>query len=339
MSENGMAKHHPVFFDFRWSAPRRVGDMSINSIGAKQRIWYDAAVTPNATPFAMANDKALESPPLVSSVGSDDTTQYMPALGEEYFEWIDVLESVQAYCENASNGRPYVFVELGAGYGRWSVNAIQALRQKGKESFRICAVEADEQHIEWLRQNFRDNRINPDEQIVVQSPLTGDGRTVNFLTGDYGSWYGQAVIDDAFADKLRASPRARRSAGVMIGRPTWLTRALNPKAKKSLVTIPSQTFEQILALCDGPIDIADIDIQGMEGELIEGSITIITRRIKRLHIGTHSDDIEERLRRVLAGAGWKLVRDFACLGLRDTPYGPVAFGDGIQSWVNPHLTE
>jgi len=50
-----------------------------------------------------------------------------PAFDEEYFEWIDVLEmALQA-------GDVYTFLELGAGYGRWSSRAAWAARQLGKQ--------------------------------------------------------------------------------------------------------------------------------------------------------------------------------------------------------------
>jgi hypothetical protein len=47
-----------------------------------------------------------------------------PVVSEEYFEYIDVLASVHEYATEQLQGgrspsRPYVFVELGAGYGHW----------------------------------------------------------------------------------------------------------------------------------------------------------------------------------------------------------------------------
>src|SRR5260370_35145422 len=50
---------------------------------------------------------------------------YYPAFDEEYFEWIDLLESVVA----ASGS--YTMIDLGAGYGRWGVRAAPSLESHG----------------------------------------------------------------------------------------------------------------------------------------------------------------------------------------------------------------
>ena len=44
-----------------------------------------------------------------------------PTFSEEYFEWIDILESVIA------TDQQFVMIELGAGYGRWLVIAAVAV--------------------------------------------------------------------------------------------------------------------------------------------------------------------------------------------------------------------
>ena len=53
-------------------------------------------------------------------------TPYIPSVGEEYFEWIDLLESVLAADDK------FTMVELGAGWGRWLVDAWSVLKQIGK---------------------------------------------------------------------------------------------------------------------------------------------------------------------------------------------------------------
>ena len=58
-----------------------------------------------------------------------------PAFDEEYFEWVDVLESV-AEAESS-----IVMVELGAGYGRWLMRAAAAARRRGV-TFHAVGVEA-----------------------------------------------------------------------------------------------------------------------------------------------------------------------------------------------------
>src|SRR5271154_222622 len=42
--------------------------------------------------------------------------------GEDYLEWIDIVEAVSSAKDR------FVMFELGAGYGRWSINAMNALK-------------------------------------------------------------------------------------------------------------------------------------------------------------------------------------------------------------------
>jgi len=55
-----------------------------------------------------------------------------PVISEEYFEYVDVLTSVSEYIKEVGNAptRPYTFIELGAGYGHWTLAAHAALKQR-----------------------------------------------------------------------------------------------------------------------------------------------------------------------------------------------------------------
>ena len=56
-----------------------------------------------------------------------------PVVSEEYFEYADILESVEHYQQSTAGAtapRSYSFVELGCGYGHWAFAAWAALKQK-----------------------------------------------------------------------------------------------------------------------------------------------------------------------------------------------------------------
>jgi hypothetical protein len=59
--------------------------------------------------------------------------------------------------------------------------------------------------------------------------------------------------------------------------------------------------------------------------------------VRRVHIGTHSDENKERLRRLFEGLDWKGLNDFPNGRTNQTPYGPMPFEDGVQTWLNPKL--
>ena len=88
-----------------------------------------------------------------------------PPVDEEYFEWIDILESVSLARDS------YTMMELGAGYGRWAVRAASALRQRGIRQCHLVAVEAEPVHFGWLQQHFADNGLDPAQHTLVHGAV------------------------------------------------------------------------------------------------------------------------------------------------------------------------
>jgi FkbM family methyltransferase len=249
-----------------------------------------------------------------------------PPFDEEYFEWIDVLESVVAARKS------YTMIELGAGTGRWAVRAASALRQHNpKLPFRLIAVEAEPVHFEWMRLHFADNGIDPDRHSLIYGALSETPGEVSFYvsneTGNIeaNGWYGQRLTKDYEVDVLvEEAPYAKHQI------------RRHASGAKS-ITVPAITLASIL---DGlsEIDLIDSDIQGMELPVICSSIHELDAKVKRLHIGTHGAKIEAELRQLLTSHGWRCLADYAAKSLEQTPWGPIQFQDGAQSWVNPRLS-
>ena len=53
-----------------------------------------------------------------------------------------------------------------------------------------------------------------------------------------------------------------------------------------------------------------MDVQGCEAEIIAEAIAPLTRKARRVHVGTHGRDIEAELRRLMSAAGWVHTRDW-----------------------------
>ena len=85
------------------------------------------------------------------------------------------------------------------------------------------------------------------------------------------------------------------------------------------------------------VDLIDIDIQGIEDDIIDASLSALNRQVRRLHIGTHSHAVEDRIFAALRGADWLCCHSFRSGLPAETEYGSVRFGDGVQSWLNPRL--
>lgn len=321
-------EHHPVFHKFTTFFGTPDAGFQIDSfLGARNRCEFLAGAVASVRPRQ---------------------TDY-PTIDEEYFEWIDLLESV----DNAV-GR-YTMMELGAGYGRWSVRAAMAARRL-REAMPVflTAVEAEPRHFRWLLQHLRDNGIDPAAHRVMHGVVGDVGGETLFLVArpeaganEAAEWYGQAITEPRFAN-LSANPGGswparlletlglrRQPVGSAAERYEGLEVVTLENGYKS-VRVPSYRLRDILP--DTPkVDLIDMDVQGAELKIVSSSIDDLDRKVARLHIGTHDHALERGLRKVLLEHGWRCTADYPCTGASETPWGPVSFQDGVQSWINPRF--
>jgi FkbM family methyltransferase len=225
-------------------------------------------------------------------------------IDEEIFEWIDLLEAINAATEN------FTMVELGAGYGRWITAAAVVMRRHRLLPFRLVGVEAEPHHFEMMKQHLRDNGFVPENHTLINAAITPTGRPVHFIVGHSDSWYGQAIVPEGYSTS--DFPDART------------------------VEVPGESLEEVLEPLDR-VDLCDIDIQGTEADIVESSIDVLSSKVSRLHIATHSTQIEVRLHRALSLADWCCLRSYPHSSQTETELGRIEFGDGVQSWLNRRL--
>jgi FkbM family methyltransferase len=247
----------------------------------------------------------------------------LPRFGKGYFEWVDLLESVRD-----ARGR-YVVCELGAGWGRWCVRAVRAVGLLNPMPFACIAAEAEPQHFLWMREHFSDNGVDPADHDLVWAAVGPRSGVVPFWTGDPGTWYGQAACDSDLP-VLDARSRRRLRARGLLGRPP------RPSDERRVSWVPMVTMWELVA-DETRVDLLDLDIQGLELEVLEAAAPLIDHRVRRVHIGTHSREIEDGLRRLFHRLNWRCLHDYPGGVVAQTPYGEIRFGDGVQSWLNPSI--
>lgn len=248
----------------------------------------------------------------------------IPDVNEEYFEWIDILQSAKEAKER------FTVVELGAGYGRWAARACLAARQLGIKDIHAILVEAEPVHADWAEEHMRNNAITSFKVLrAAIGPAAGTTQFVVEMPEGNGAstpdiWYGQALN---WTDESHHRPTGRTYHGFDV---------IDNGTGWGVIDVDVLPLEQVVDGID-VVDIIDMDIQGAEADVVEASIGLMSERVKRVFIGTHSIDVENRIRDVMNAAGWQKVWDFSCGATSITPYGTVAFQDGVQSWVNPKL--
>jgi len=262
---------------------------------------------------------------LVAAAPSQAIQTQWPVVSEEYFEYSDILETVLDYVNegaavsrdggNGSQSRKFAFIELGAGYGHFTFAAHRALMQKAPESqykYLMVDVNADLWPQIQKLAVMNDARI---QDCVFHHGYIGESSAADTqaMSERFGNLWGLTKHEDALASTIN--------------------------------------FSTLLDMYDMPcqIDMVDIDIQGSEyviatstGKpgLFYGSevIDLMTKRVKRVHIGTHSrhSTDDHGIIKKFEDRGWKRVWFFQP-GTHATSFGPVMFGDGVISYVNPNV--
>jgi FkbM family methyltransferase len=248
-----------------------------------------------------------------------------PEASEDFFEWLDVLESVVE-----SEGL-YTIVELGAGWGRWLVNAATAVRRLDPDRpFHLVGVEAEPTHFEWLRQHLLDNDIDPSRHVLVRAAVAASDGRVRFRQGDPAAWYGQSIEPEDPAARA-SGPVSRLIRWSRNSTSNFL--AHGPTARK-IRRVRAVSLRTLLRPLES-VDLVDSDIQGVEAAVFESAAAELDAKVRRVHIGTHGHEVEDRLRALFTRLGWNCRFDYAAGSDVETPWGPVRFEDGVQSWVNP----
>lgn len=283
---------HPVFDAFERTPEHFAGEYAVNFMGARCRTSFDKELK-----YYHPHELASGGSQII--VGRD-----LPILpSEDCFEWIDLLQAVE------EAGERFLFLELGAGYGRWLAHAAAAVRRRkrpGLRSWRLVGVEADRGKLERMRQNLLDNEVDPACcRLLYGAVADADGEM--FFPEDSGSHnFGAAAVDSGDA---------------------------------GMTGVPAMRLQTILEAEEGLVDLIDMDIQGAELAVVREAIPVLNARVKRLHVATHGHAIETELAAFLAGQGWRLQMLLPCQSEvpAETPYGPLCCNDGIQSWLNPRL--
>jgi FkbM family methyltransferase len=243
-----------------------------------------------------------------------------PGLDEDIFEWIALLEAILV-----AQGR-FRMMELGCGFGRWLVIAAMACKQRGNFPLKLIGVEAEPAYHRWACRHFRDNGLNLSEHELIHAAVGPKDGTAKFYTGSIGEWYGQARAPD----DLPATSIFER----------FLRRVRRQKSKPmdTVTAVPMISLNTLLRHQEW-VDLIDMDVQGAEGGVLTAADDQLDRKVCKVHIGTHSHEVEEELRHFFEQRGWHNLIDYPCLSSSETPYGRIQFQDGVQTWINPRLRQ
>jgi FkbM family methyltransferase len=223
----------------------------------------------------------------------------------EAFEWMAFFDAI------AEASAEFTMLEVGAGFGRWTVRAAAAIRRYRPDlKYRLVAVEAEPTHFEWLAMHTADNGVMPRSSEgtceLINAAVSRNRGEEPFYFGDPAAWYGQALV-----------------------------RPENVGADAPIQPVATVGLSEILEKLDR-VDLIDLDIQGAELEVLTESASLLGP-IRRIYVETHSSVIDEGLVDLFerADGNWSQVVAVPLGAHRPTPLGEADFGDGgVQFWVN-----
>ena len=303
----------------------------------------------------------------------------LPVASEEYFEYIDVLEAVVDYYRSTlslvrhgkeRDVRPFTMLEIGAGFGFWTLTTHAALRQLWKTRhsdlpgrrlpplrYNYTLVEIDHAKQDLLQTVLAMNAIDARHASVVHAALGLRDEAEGAVQDGIAGWYAVYSCDThssggACAQKGFNVPKHKRANRTVL--------AQQKGAVADMVSLPTLLRPYTI------VDLVDMDVQAAEFKVLNGSagahdakraLDALDEKVLRVHIGTHDkwDDRrrlkltkkERALTRPFLERGWRAswmmgATDGLCNNERDFrpgPWGPVCMADGALSFVNERLRE
>jgi hypothetical protein len=256
--------------------------------------------------------------------------------------WFEMMNWVAAAREARGN---YVMMTLGACYGAQAVGAYLALQRLNPMPARLVAIEAIGQNIAWLKRQFISNGIDPDDHWVIEAALGVDNQPSIFPVGGPGignqSYMGynspegrQNIIAETTAGNFAATA----FANVIRSNGTGIELNLVPETDHEVIAelrfVSTVTLLNLLAPFDR-VDFIEADLQSSENEIFPPAMASLTKKVRRVHLGTHGRDNHDAMEELFRDHGWDIVFSYRPDCDFETPYGSWRTLDGVLTALNP----
>ena len=276
-----------------------------------------------------------------AAIGGTDAETRLPTIedGEGWFEAANWILAARAARDR------FVMVTLGACYGAQAVGSCRAMQLLNPMPYKLVAVEPEPDNYEWTRRHMRDNGIDPDNQWLLKSAISAGNDPVLFPIGSPGSGAQNCVATNEdssrqiYANEIIAAGRAVEVLrNLMTTNSTGITKDLVPGENfpAEIKMVSAITLQDIL----GPFDVVDYvesDIQQSEILVFPPYMTLLKRKVRRVHIGTHGREVHKTLAQLFERDGWDIVFNYEPNSTFSSPLGKFSTNDGVLTAVNPSL--
>jgi hypothetical protein len=273
--------------------------------------------------------------------GGDYAETRLPKVedGEGWFEAANWILAARA-----ARGR-YVMATLGACYGAQAVGSCRAMQILNPMPYKLVAVEPEPDNYEWTRRHMQDNNIDPDDQWLVKSAIGARNDPVLFPIGSPGSGAQNCVATNEdrsrqiYANEIIAAGRSDEVLrNIMTTNSTGITKDLVPGENfpAEIKMVSAITLQDILSPFD-VVDYVESDIQQSEILVFPPFMSLMKKKVRRVHIGTHGIETHNALLQLFKKDGWDIVFDYEPNSKFTTALGDFTTNDGVLTVVNPNL--
>ncbi|NQV60972.1 MAG: hypothetical protein HQ502_14995 [Alphaproteobacteria bacterium] len=287
-----------------------------------------------------ANFRAIWGVDPAATGGCEVQTQ-MPSL-EDGEAWFECFNWVAAAREARGS---YVMMTLGACYGGQAVGSYLALQALNPMPAKLVAVDGVPENMAMTRKQFRDNGIDPNDHWLIEAAMSGDNQPVLFPVGSPGSGAQNCVITNSGANRMAILELAKRSGAteklaqsLLLRNSTDLTINLAPDSEYDFtgeITFVSAVTLQDLLAPFPRVDFVEADLQQSERLVFPPAMDALTKKVRRVLLGTHGQDTHDMMVRLFRERGWDILFDYSPGQSYETPYGAFDMNDGVLTAVNP----
>jgi len=248
-------------------------------------------------------------PPLLHNLVGQIEAPPIPANWHaDVAEWAAVLRSVEL------SGAEFSILELGCAWGCWMCNAGMAAKRTGRK-IKLMGVEALPEFAEISRHHLILNGFVESEFTVLQGVAGADSGIALFPRKEAGETnFGLSPIFDPSEKQLSDTLTAETHEVVDV-----------------------YSISHILSDTDR-LDLLHIDIQGGEVDILQQNISIISKKVAYIFVGTHSREIEGKIFTIMREHGFFLEIERPAILSLVPSHQPTVIFDGVQAWRNQRFS-
>ncbi len=171
----------------------------------------------------------------------------------------------------------------------------------------LVAVEAEPENFAWISDHMRDNGIDPAAHWLVQKAISDSDAPVLFPVGAPGVGSNNCFSTNRsdsrqiYADLIirDADPKAALRS-IFADNTTGFTQPVHPGLPQmtEIKFVSAITLADLLTPFDR-VDFVEADIQQSEIVVFPPFMDALRKKVRRIHIGTHSNDVHDRFAKLI----------------------------------------